>query len=110
MRCPHYTIYTKNLDNDNSGQCHSGNTNTGTNHRVLPPVGGNGSIPGGAHNNSKESPHMSDVQKRHDGTVKPVDSRLWIKPHTCDFHDFSLILLQLDRLQLTAVYCNRRVV
>ena len=23
-RCPHYTIYTKNLENDNSGQCHSG--------------------------------------------------------------------------------------
>ena len=61
-RCPHYTIYTKNLENDNSGQCHSGSINTGTNHRVLPPVGGNGAIPGGAHNNSNESPHMSDVQ------------------------------------------------
>ena len=61
-RCPHYTIYTKNLKNDNSGQCHSGSINTGTNHRVLPPVGGNGATPGGAHNNSNESPHMSDVQ------------------------------------------------
>ena len=36
--------------------------NTGTNHGVLPPVGGNGAIPGGAHNDSNESPHMSDVQ------------------------------------------------
>ena len=26
---------------------HSGNTNAGTNHRVLPPAGGNGAIPGG---------------------------------------------------------------
>ena len=58
-RCPHYTIYTKNLENDNSGQCHSGSVNTGTNHRVLPPVGGNGAISGGTHNNSNESPHMS---------------------------------------------------
>ena len=55
MRWPHYTIYTKNLENDNSGQCHSGSINTGTNHRVLPPVGGNGAIPGGAHDNSKKS-------------------------------------------------------
>ena len=58
-RCPHCTTHTKNLENDNSGQCHSGSTNTGTNRRVLPPVGGNGTIPGGAHNNSFESPHMS---------------------------------------------------
>ena len=35
--------------------------------------------------------------------------RLCIKPQTSDFHDFFLfsILLQLDRLQLTAVCCNR---
>ena len=31
---------------------------------------------------------------------------LWIKPQTCGFQDF-LFLLQLDRLQLTAVCCNR---
>ena len=61
-RCPHYTIYTKNLENDNSGQCHSGSINAGTNHRVLHPVGGNEAILGGAHNNSNESPHMSDIQ------------------------------------------------
>ena len=48
------TVYTNKLENDNSGQCHSGSINTGTNHRVLPPVGGNGAIPGGAHNNSKK--------------------------------------------------------
>ena len=54
-RCPHYTIYTKNLDHDNSGQCYSGSINTGTKHRVLPPVGGNGAIPGGAHDNERKS-------------------------------------------------------
>ena len=54
MRWPQQTVYTKNLENDNSGQCHSGSINTGTNHRVLPPVGGNGAILGGAHNNSKK--------------------------------------------------------
>ena len=61
-RCPQHTIYTKNLENDNSGQCHFGSINTGTSHRVLPPVGGNGAILGGANKNSKENSHMSDVQ------------------------------------------------
>ena len=35
-------------------QCHSGSIKNGTNHRVLPPVGGNGAIHGGAHDNSKK--------------------------------------------------------
>ena len=47
-----------------------------------------------------------------DRTGKPVVFALWIKPQTNGFHEFvfivSLFLLQLDRLQLTAVYCNRR--
>ena len=77
-RCPHYTIYTKSLENDNSGQCHSDERRT----------------------------------KRHDRTLKPVVCRLWIKPQTCGFRRaaffFFLILLQLDRLQLTTVCCNRR--
>ena len=41
----------------------------------------------------------SDMIERGD----PFVCRLWIKPQTCDFHNFSLILLQLDRLQLTSV-------
>ena len=40
---------------DHSGPCHSGSTRNSTNHRVLPPVGGNGVVFGGAHNNSKKS-------------------------------------------------------
>ena len=31
---------------------------------------------------------MSLPAKRHDKTVRPVVCRLWIKPQTCDFHDF----------------------
>ena len=61
-RYPHYTIYTKNMENDNSDQFHSGSISTGTNHRVLLPVGGNGAILGGDRDNSNESAHMSDVQ------------------------------------------------
>ena len=61
-RCPHCTIYTKNLENDNDGN----------NHRVLPPVVGNGAISGGADNNSNETPHMSLRAKRHDRTGRPV--------------------------------------
>ena len=48
MRCPHQTVYTKNLEKDNSGQFHSGTTSNGIHHRVLPPAGGNGAILGGA--------------------------------------------------------------
>ena len=110
-RCLHYTIYTKNLENDNSGPCHSGSINTGTNHRVLPPNGGNGAILGGDHSNSNESPHMSDVQsdmiERRNLVFAVFGSNL--RRATFTFF-FPTILLQLDRLQLTAVYCNRRVV
>ena len=51
--------------------------------------------------------------KIYDRTVKPVVFDLWVKPQTNGFHEFVLlfsILLQLDRLQLKAVYCNRRSV
>ena len=51
--------------------------------------------------------------KVYDRTVKPVVFGLWIKSQTNGFHEFVFlfsILLQLDRLQLTAVYCNRRCV
>ena len=50
--------------------------------------------------------------KRYDRTVKPIVFGPWIKPQTNDFHEFVFlfsILLRLDRSQLTAVCCNRRV-
>ena len=49
--------------------------------------------------------------KIYDKTGQPVVFDLWVKPQTNGFHEFILlfsILLQIDRLQLTAVYCNRR--
>ena len=58
---------------------------------------------------TKESPQMRLRAKRHDRTGWPIVRRLWMKPQTCDFHNFSF-LSQLDRLQLTAVCCNRREV
>ena len=33
--------------------------------------------------------------KRYDRTVKPVVSRLWIKPQTNDFHEFIFIVLYI---------------
>ena len=38
----------------------------------------------------------------------PLFTELWRKPQTNDFSKKYFILLQKDRLQLTAVYCNRR--
>ena len=76
------TVYTKNLEKNNSGQFNSGNTSNGTHLRVLHPAGGNGTFPGGAHDNKKESPRMSLHAKRHDGTERPVVCRLWTKPQT----------------------------
>ena len=32
--------------------------------------------------------------KRHDRTGGPVVSRLWIKPQTCDFQDFSFVAVR----------------
>ena len=49
--------------------------------------------------------------KVYDRTEQPVVFDLWVNPQTNGFHEFILFfsfLLQIDRLQLTAVYCNRR--
>ena len=51
--------------------------------------------------------------KVYDRTEEPVVFDLWVKPQTNGFHEFILlfsILLQIDRLQLTAVCCNGREV
>ena len=48
--------------------------------------------------------------KVNDGTVQPVVFDLWVKPQTNGLHEFTLlfsILLQIDRLQLTAVNCSK---
>ena len=97
------------LEKNNSGQFHSGNTSNGTHHQVLPParLGGNGTILGGAHD-KQESPQLSSCKERHDRTGRPVVSAVFHKTSdvsTCKFFG----LLQLDRLLLTVVCCNRRV-
>ena len=57
----------------------------------------------------KESPQMSLRAKRHDGTRDPLFAVFGQNLRRVNFQDF-LILLQLDRLQLTEVCCNRREV
>ena len=42
------------LEDNNSGQCHTGSTSNGNRHRVLPPPGVNGENPGGLPKNSKK--------------------------------------------------------
>ena len=50
--------FTKNLESNNWGHCHSGSIKNGTNHRV----GGNGAIPHQTHNNSKKVHKWAYVQ------------------------------------------------
>ena len=41
----------------------------------------------------------------------PLFTDLWVKPQTNGFHEFLLLfsmLLQIDRLQVKVVYCDRR--
>ena len=53
-RCLHQNVYTEKLEDDNSDPRPTGSTNNGNRHRVLPPPGGNGAIPGGLPKNSKK--------------------------------------------------------
>ena len=47
------TVYIENLEDNNSGPCHTGSTSNGNRHGVLPPLGGNGVDPGGLLKNAK---------------------------------------------------------
>ena len=71
-------------------------TNNGSRHRVRPLHGGNGKIPGGLLNIQKVKEEASKVLEMNGETRRRWLSRV------------QFILLQLDRLQLTAVHCNRR--
>ena len=85
--------------------------NNGNRRRVLPPPGGNGANLGGLPKNSKKVKERGCMQRFMIERGNPLSTDLWVKPQTNGFHEFILlfsILLQVDRLQLTAVYCNRR--
>ena len=69
--------------------------------------------PGGLPKNSKKVTERECMQRFMIERVNPLSTDLWRKPQTNGFHEFILlfsILLQIDRLQLTAVCCNRREV
>ena len=64
-------------------------------------------IHGGAHDNQQESPQLSSCKEQHDRTGRPVVPFLHTTSDVSTFKNF-FSLLQLDRLQLTVVCCNRR--
>ena len=67
--------------------------------------------PGGLPKNSKKVTERERMQRFMIERGNPLSTDLWVKPQTNGFHEFILlfsILLQIDRLQLTAVCCNRR--
>ena len=79
----------------------------------LPQVGGNGVDPGNLPKNSEKVNDRGCMQRFMIVRVNPLSTGLWVKPQANGFREFILlfsILLQIDRLQLTAVYCNRRCV
>ena len=85
----------------------------GNRHRVLPTLGGNGVNLGGLPKNSKKVNTRGCMQRFTIERGNPLSTDLGVKPQTNGFHDFFLMfsfLLQIDRLQLTAVHCNRRKV
>ena len=96
------------MEETNSRPLHTGRTNNGSRHRVRPLHGGNGKIPGGRPKiqKVKEEARQSLGKERGD----PLLTVLWRNPQTNGFQEFILFCYRLDRLQLTAVYCNRRVV
>ena len=110
MRWPHHTVFTKNLEKNNSRQLHSGNTSNGTHHRVLHPahLGDNGTILRELMTINKKVRNWAHVKSDMIERWDPL-CRLFTNLRRVDFQDF-LGLLQLDRLQLTVVCCNRREV
>ena len=61
--CLHWTVYTENLEDNNSGPCLTGSTSNGNSHQVLPPVGGNGVDPGGLPKDSNKVHERGCMQR-----------------------------------------------
>ena len=64
--------------------------------------------PGGLPKNSKKINKRGCKKKVYDRTWRPVVYRSLTKTSDEWLSRIHSILLQMDRLQLTAVYCNRR--
>ena len=73
------------------------------------PFGGNGVDPGGLPKNSKKVNKKGCMQRLKVERGNPLSAELWQKPSDEWLSRIYSILLQIDRLQLTAVCCNRRV-
>ena len=103
------TFYTKKLEDITSIPYRSGSTRNGDPHRVLLPLGGNGENPGGLPKNSKKvKKEVASKGLRSNEATRCLQdfgetSDKWLSR----IHS---IVSQIDRLQLTAVYCNRRCV
>ena len=91
MRWPHYTVFTKNLEKNNSGQFHSGNTSNGTHHRILSParLGGNGTIPVELMTMNKKVRNWAHVKS---DMIERRDP-LWVPPFhkTSDMSTFNIL-------------------
>ena len=81
-----------------------------TQHRVLPLPGGNGKNPGSLPKNLQKVKKRRGKQKACDLSEQPVVHRTLAKTSDEWLSRIHFILLQLDRLQLTAVYCTQREV
>ena len=99
-RCPHFSVNTKTLENNNSVPCHTGSTSNGNRPRVLNPLGGNGVDPGGLPKNSKKVNERGCMQKF---TIERGSPLSLAKTSDEWLSRIYSILLQIDRLQLTAV-------
>ena len=93
------------MEENNSRPLLTRRTHNGSRHRVRPPHGGNGKTPGGLLKNSESQGRGKQSLGKERGD--PLLTVLWRKPQKMAFKN-SHILLQIDRLQLTAVYFNRR--
>ena len=82
--------YTENLEDNNSGQCHTGSTSHGNRHRVLPPPGGNGENPGGLPENSMKVNERGSKQRLTIERGNPLSTDLLVKPQTKGFREFIL--------------------
>ena len=99
-----WNVYTKKMEDNNSRPLVTGRTNNWSRHLH----GGTGKTPGGLLKNSESQGRgKQSLRKR---TERPVVNSTLAKTSEGWLSRIHSILVQIDRLQLPAVYCNRRVV